>query len=90
MTRGAATVAVGDQRVAMPSPPPFAFVLEPLVVASAVEVFFDERAGTENVRFKKDNADTRLATKEEAVITDGQPLPERDPERDSSTTVPAY
>lgn len=91
VTRGAATAAVGDQRVAMPSPPPFAFVLEPFVVASAVEVFFDERAGTENVRFKKDkkdNANTRLATKEEAVITDGRPLPERDPERDSSTTAP--
>ena len=92
VTRGAATAAVGDQRVAMPSPPPFAFVLEPFVVASAVEVFFDERAGTENVRFKKDNADARLATNEEAVITDGQPLPERDPEReperDSLTTAP--
>jgi hypothetical protein len=90
-TRGAATASVGDQSVAMPSPPPFAFVLEPFVVASAVEVFFDERAGTENVRFKKDkkdNANTRLATKEEAVITDGRPLPERDPERDSSTTAP--
>jgi D-alanine-D-alanine ligase-like ATP-grasp enzyme len=92
VTRGAATAAVGDQRVAMPSPPPFAFVLEPFVVASAVEVFFDERAGTENVRFKQDNADARLATNEEAVITDGQPLPERDPEReperDSLTTAP--
>jgi D-alanine-D-alanine ligase-like ATP-grasp enzyme len=85
VTRGAATAAVGDQRVAMPSPPPFAFVLEPFVVASAVEVFFDERAGTENVRFKKDNADARrLATNEEAVITTGQPLLERD----SPTTAP--
>ena len=97
VTRGAATAAVGDQRVAMPSPPPFAFVLEPFVVASAVEVFFDERAGTENVRFKKDNKDNArlVITNEEAVITDGQPLPERgdpergDPERDSqSTTAP--
>ena len=52
VTRGAATAAVGDQSVAMPSPPPFAFVVEPFVVASAVEVFFDARAGTERVRFK--------------------------------------
>ena len=54
-TRGAATASVGDQSVAMPSPPPFAFVVEPFVVASAVEVFFDARAGTESVRFKHDD-----------------------------------
>lgn len=58
-TRGAATASVGDQSVAMPSPPPFAFVVEPFVVASAVEVFFDHRAGTESVRFKRDDDDAR-------------------------------
>ena len=52
-TRGAATAAVGDQAVEMPLPPPRAFVVEPFVVTSAVEVFFDARAGRENVRFKR-------------------------------------